>query len=667
MMITRYTHRAAASIVTAGLLAGVPAAVATASEEVGSPIDAQDEASTIDPTDPLAVYGGDPQREAELVAQEARRLIDVELVADGTLFPTLNTDLPYRVAGEPVSTLVLPARDAAYTERDLAALAPLTFLETAPGVYLLSENIVVMEGATLDLRRPGGMQIQMASQENGFTSIVVDGGNLVIQGTPTEPVRFQAWDAQRSQADTDTSDGRAYIRVMGGFASITDATFQDMGFWSGNTGGLALTGTELASTLGLGEGERELPEVYIAAPEGAQTVEEGDPLIVDGSAEGETAVPLTRGVGLYSNGVTAWLSGLTVTGNAYGLFVSDASSVELQNSTFTQSLVDGVVFHREVINSRITGVESSNNAGDGFRVTRGSHAVQIDTVTAANNGANGITVDGTPLSSGPSATGLSSAPSGDHSVLNSRFTNNARYGIAIVGGADMQVRRNTVTGSEFGIMVSDGATEVLVEENRVEAATKQGIAIRDDVAGQVWGNHVIGSEIGIYARASSVAIARNTVEEVTNHGITVVGPSSGSSVSQNLIDGEGSSPIDTVRATGVIVLDTNESPSWVYVNLTERVLRAITRPMTLLWSILAVLLLVTAFSGFRYRGSGFGNPYHDRTPLHELTRGMVDPATVPGVKVPVPVEASAEESSGRSRPGQSALPTRRPQHEPVRA
>lgn len=663
-VITRVVATTLASVV--GMtVAAVPA---MATEEVGAPIDEfQASAQPVAPDSQLEVYGGDPAKEAELVAAEERRLIDVDLVASGTLFPDLNTSMPFRVAGEPVSTLVLPARDAAYTERDLMALAPLSFVETAPGVYELSEHIVVLKGATLDLRRPGGMLINMSSQASGFASIVVAGGNLVVAGTPTEQVQFQARDTQRGQADTDTGDGRAYIRVMGGYASITNGSFSDLGFWSGVTGGLSLTGTEVASTLGLSsDGQREIPEVYLAAPDTAQTVDPGEPLVVDGSSEGETGVDLARGAGLYSTGVTAWLSGLTVNGNAYGLFVSDATSVELQNSSFMNNLVDGVVFHREVVNSRVTGVESSDNRGDGFRVTRGSQGVLLDTLEAANNGGNGITIDATPLANGPSATGLPVSSYGGHSVLNSRFTNNGRYGIAVYGGDGIVVRSNTVEGSEFGIMASDVASNISVEENRVESPLKQGIVFRDGVDGQIWGNVVNGGEIGIYVRDSTAAVARNTIGEVTSHGITMVGAVNGSLIAQNLVDGQGNSPIDTVRASGVSVLDNNESPSWVYQNITERIIRGVTKPMTLLWTILAVLLILTAFRGFRYRGSGFGNPYHDRTPLHELSQGMVDPSTVKGVLTPLEMElheARAPYDAGH----RTDLSRRDPDRERVRA
>jgi len=625
--------------------------------DVGSPLATPAPSAPSTASNPLLdSYGGDPQKEAELVAQEQRRIIDVDLVASGTMVPGLDVALPFRVAGQPVSTLVLPARDSAYTERDLVSLAPLSFVATAAGEYLLSENIVVLKGATLDLRNPGGLVIKMASQDNGFASIVIDGGSLVVEGTPTEPVKFQGWDSQRSLPDTNTADGRAYIRVIGGFASITNATFADLGFWSGLTGGLSLTGTQVASPLGIsGDGTRQIPEAYLAAPADAQTATPGKPLVVDGSNTGTTGVGLTGGAGLYSTGVTAWLSGLTVTGNAYGLFVSNASSVELQNSKFLNNLVDGVDFHREVTNSHIKGVESSSNGGDGFHISRGSQGVLLDTVEAANNKGNGITIDAAPLSDGPSATGFPIIAYGGHSVLNSKVTNNGHYGIAVLGGDGIVLRRNTITGGDFGIVVAKASQGIDIEENRIDSAAKQGIAVRDGAEGTIFGNLVVGGKIAVFVRDSKVSVTRNTIQDVSSHGVTMVGETSGSTVAKNLIDGHGNSPIDTVRGKGVSVLSTNESPTWVYQNITERVIRVVTKPMTMLWTVLALILIFTAFRGFRYRGSGFGNPYRDRSPLTALSRGMVDPATVPGVVRPIETEFRAAPTPV----GSTGLPHRR--------
>lgn len=671
-MNTQHTIvRTGMSLVFAAVASGVIAGPAFAADEAGSPLDdvTQDVAAEVE----SGIYGGNPEQEAALVAQEERRLIDVDLVANGILFPQFDASRPFRVATEPVSTLVLPARDSAYTEADLEQIAPQSFYSITPGEYVLSEHLVLMEGATLDLRRAGGLTLHLASQEDGFASIVVDGGSLVVEGTPGEPVSIDAWDSVRAIPDTSTGDGRAYIRVKGGYASMSEVKLSNLGFWSGVTGGLSLTGTELASTLGL-TGEAEIPEVYLAAPEEAQTVEAGKPLVVDGSSEGETGVDLTRGSTLYGNGVTAWLSGLTVTGNAFGLFVSDANSIELQNSEFTGNLVDGVVFHREVTNSRVTSVKSVSNGGDGFRVSRGSQSVLLDSVTASGNAGSGIVIDGSPLALGPSATGQTVAVYGGHSVVNSTISENGKNGIVLRGGDDLLVRRNTISGSTFGIVVSEGATNVTIDENRISGADKQGIALKEGVQGAVTGNAVEGGHSGIHIRDSSVVVERNTVEDVHGHGVTFVGDVAGSVAGLNLITGEGNSPIDSVRASGASIKDNNDISGWTYVNLVDRIIRIISKPMTFMWTLLALLLLITAFRGSSSRDGGFSSPYRDRTPLHQLTRGAVDPSTVPGVVTVAPPQAPSAPVYGgtpehvavpAAAHHHSGLPRRRPEHETV--
>ena len=59
---------------------------------------------------------------------------------------------------------------------------------------------------------------------------------------------IKSWDPASESADLNTTDGRSYVRVIGGSAEFTHVVFADLGFWSGRTGGVALTGTESAPT-----------------------------------------------------------------------------------------------------------------------------------------------------------------------------------------------------------------------------------------------------------------------------------------------------------------------------------------------------------------------------------------------------------------------------------
>ncbi len=57
-------------------------------------------------------------------------------------------------------------------------------------------------------------------------------------------MRLTSWDPNINTADTRVNDGRAYVRVIGGELRMSHAQVEYLGFWSGSTGGLALTGSD---------------------------------------------------------------------------------------------------------------------------------------------------------------------------------------------------------------------------------------------------------------------------------------------------------------------------------------------------------------------------------------------------------------------------------------
>ena len=75
---------------------------------------------------------------------------------------------------------MLPARDASYTFDDLLEYLPRSLVRQPDGSYLLSENIVVEQGATLSIRSREGLVLRLASDDSGFISIVTIGGSLEV-------------------------------------------------------------------------------------------------------------------------------------------------------------------------------------------------------------------------------------------------------------------------------------------------------------------------------------------------------------------------------------------------------------------------------------------------------------------------------------------------------
>ncbi len=562
-------------------------------------------------------YPGDPALESLLVAAEDRRLIDVRSISNAAGWTNANQGRPYRLVTGNTYTLVLVRRDAPYTLDDLLQYAPSTFVRQPDGSYLLSENIVVEQGATLKLSSQEGLVLRLASSPSAFVSIVTIGGGLEIAGTAERPVEISGWDPGANAPDAETSDGRAYLRVTGGHATLAHARFHDLGFWSGATGGVALTGTAPPETF-TGDGE----EKAVADP-GAPSVY-GEELLPVGGAE---SLNLAPNLGAYSF-VSADIDDVESRANAFGLFVTSAAGVDIRDSTFADNLVDGLVLHRGVTDTVVHNSTASGNGVDGLRLARATTGVIVDRLSAEANGRNGVTLEGGPLAGGPSATGAPTGSYGNNAVNDSLVRGNGRYGIEAVGGRQLVLDGNTVDGHAMGIVVADDVDGVTITDNIVENSTEQGIALRDGVRDAlVQGNSVAGGEIGIYLRDATGTIDRNTVTDVSNHGVTIIRDLAAVTVSNNTVAGRGSSAIDAARSESDAVIRGNDITSWQSTKPLDVILRGIFQPLTIVWIALGLIVLVTAVTGLRRRHprSGPTHPYSSHMPLSSLTAGIADP------------------------------------------
>lgn len=554
-------------------------------------------------------YPGDPDTEARLVAAEERRVLDIRSTLQHAVLDGKLPDGPFRLTTTGIPTIVLIARDTPYTIPELSRMAPRSVEAQDDGAYLLSEHIYVAEGATLRIAATGHGLLRLSGGPDGFVTIVTDGGDLEIQGSPDLPLEVTSWDSALEAPDTVTADGRPYIRVYAGHAELVDVELSNLGFWSGVTGGLSLTGAVLPEGLEATAIEEVAPEEQIP---GVEALGDGAESLQTLSVEEEV-----------SDGyASALIQSVEVTGDAFGLFVTNSDRVEVRDSTFADNLVDGLVLHRDVTNSTVTGSSATGNAQDGFNLTRATSSVVFDGLVARDNGRNGITIEGRPLVDGPSATGITVTSYGDNEVRNSTSTGNGRYGIEVVGGSEITLRGNEVAANTMGIVVTAGATAVTIEGNSIESSLNQGVALRD--AGtdlRVIDNRIQGADIGIFARDAGGRIEDNRISDVVNHGIALVGETGGSAIVGNVVSGAGPSAIDVFRTTGTAVRD-NDTAEWTSTKPLDVILRRVFQPLTVLWSVLIIALVVSVIAR-RPRTPGF-DPFADQKPLSAFTRGVVD-------------------------------------------
>ena len=184
-------------------------------------------------------YPGNAATEPARVDAEDARINDVRSMTSTAAWRDVDTTQPYRLATGHRITLVLVPRERPYDMAELAEISPSSVKKRSERSYLVQEHVVVLDGATLTVT---DQRVRLASDATGFSSVVTLGGTLAVRGSAKEPARFVAWDPHKKAPDTNTADGRGYIRLLGGRSVITDAQFSDLGFWSGRTGGLSITG-----------------------------------------------------------------------------------------------------------------------------------------------------------------------------------------------------------------------------------------------------------------------------------------------------------------------------------------------------------------------------------------------------------------------------------------
>ena len=603
----------AAGVVVTLLLAGgvVPASAATASAQ-SSPIVRG--GSLADPRP----YPGNPEAESKLVAAENARLIRVRALSDTATRLDVAQSKPYRLAVGTTPTLVLVARDAAYTIDELTSVAPRSVTKLSDGSYLVTENIVVQQGATLQFASKSGLTVHLASGSKGFVSIVADGGTLVVRGSTEAPVTVDSWDSVTGKEDDLTADGRAYLRVYGGRAQFINAEFTKLGFWSGLTGGVALTGTKLLDDPSAGGNGSTDSGATVGTDSQAPKALSGDLLPADG---GLTTLSVDGSTDDYGY-ATGLIQGVTFKGDAYGFFVSSSDRVEIRDSVIEDSLVDGLVLHRDVSNSNVESTIARNNAQNGFRLARATSSVTFQRLQAIDNGRDGISLEGGPLAEGPSATGIPTTVYGNNEVTASTSTGNGRYGIEVVGGTNIVIAGNTVSHNVMGIVVSKATTGIAITNNEVTDSQKQGIVLKDSALdAKVTDNKVTNTAIGIYARDAGGNFQDNRISAVTNHGISLLGSTGNSTIVGNTISGIGPSAIDVGRTTNSAVRS-NDVSGWHGTKPLLVVVHSILQPLTILWVVIGLAVIFSVL--FVRRRRTIADPFAGQAPLATFTRGIVE-------------------------------------------
>jgi parallel beta-helix repeat protein len=545
-------------------------------------------------------------KQANLVAAEDQRVFNiVGTVLSGTAPRELTSP------GAP-PTLVLPSRLSPYTLDNLVSAGAVV---RQPGALLVVKNVLLAPGARLDVAVPGG-QLRLSSGPSGFTSLVGFKATLELSGSDRAPLTVTSWNPATNTPDTDETDGRAYLRSIGGRMDLTDVTVADLGFWSGRTGGVAWTGSASAPATG-----------------------------------------------------TA--TGVTISGNHYGIFLARSTGVLINGAQISRSTMDGVSVHSNALGTQLWRVDTMHSGRNGIDVSAGAQQTTMRGVAATGNVRNGIYLDGTPPASGPNADGGTTRQSAVFSVDGSTSRGNSEHGILVTNANDVTLTNNTVAANRDGIIVRGVTRGVVLRANHISSPGGFAVAVRGGAKDAVVDQNVISDALTAVQVNDSVAtVTNNEIADMTLHGVSLIGRSSGSSVTDNRVTGRGPSAVDTSRLAfgGVVSESGNDDTNWAIDRDDVQLISSYVRkqPLVLLWFLTLVApLAAQMIYRKRNRWTLGQHPYAGRSPAAGAPAVPVTNAALP--HVPVPRATAASTPPFRPSPVPRARPRPTPYPRPAAA
>ncbi|MDT0277360.1 right-handed parallel beta-helix repeat-containing protein [Blastococcus goldschmidtiae] len=464
---------------------------------------------------------------------------------------------PYVQAVEGTETLVLTPRGLDYGLADLVAEGAAEVLPD--GAVLLTRHVLVAPGARLGIVAPGG-DLRLRSDATGITSLVAWKADLELAGDDGDALTVTSWDARSARPDDDVTDGRAYIRTVSGDLETSHVDVAGLGFWAGRTGGVALTGGSSGPATGT---------------------------ITDSSFEE----------------------------GHYGVFVSETDGLEVTGSRFARNAIDGLTLHRRTVDTTVIDSTATGNDRNGVSADQGSEEVTLTGIRAARNAEYGVYFSGRPLSDGPSAGGASLRAYGNLAITGGQLTDNGKGGVRVVGANDVAIVGTEVADNRDGIVLVDTAAPTTVAGTTVTGDHRFGISATGGAA-TISDNRVTEGETAIRIRAASAAVTGNTVEEASNHGISVVGAAVATSVVDNTVAGRGPSGLDLHRlAPGVVIEQSGndleqwvrDRDNWVYWSTFVP-----NHPMLVLWVVILGAPLALGLRARRNRLAVGSAPYRDQ-------------------------------------------------------
>lgn len=321
--------------------------------------------------------------------------------------PLTNT---VRVGGDGTATSLTQIRDA------LGPDAPL--VETAPGEWLLTANLQMDAGVTLNLKgtAAGGDAnwLKLSSNPTGFVALNIFDARLDAAST-----KVTSWDTMLNDVDRTIDDGRAYVLVKGrrgpdSTVDVIDSEFAHLGYKKGQSYGFSLR--------------------------------------VD-----NTFLPFLTIHGTIRNS--------SFHENYHGAYIANGANILWQGNSFYQNARVGLELRNGTEAVRVLENRFFGNASHGLLIYGQSSNSEIVNNEAFDNKLTGLMIEG----------------GSDYNVIagNRAYRNDA--GIGLYDSSFNQLRNNTLEYNAVGVRIGGGeggqSTENLVEGNWIYGSYHYGLRI----------------------------------------------------------------------------------------------------------------------------------------------------------------------------------------------
>lgn len=377
--------------------------------------------------------------------------------APGTAQPTAGTAGTARPAPVAVraalraGVITLSAgEDVTLSALSAAVRSPAVLRELGPGEWWLGADLVILPGASLRIAAPETRWLKLRSEAGKFVSVKALGGGLAIEGSCVS-----SWDTAAGRADTENTDGRAFLLARGkGEMTVDHAQIRYLGYGAVESYGLSW---------------RELG--------------------TRGSLVGSSVSNLYYGVYSYQ------VDGLVIRGNEvydnvlYGIDPHTGSRrLVIEANVVHDNGKHGIILAEECVDSVIRGNVVYRNGHHGIVLYQRSDRNTVEDNETFLNAAQGINVN----------------ESSDNVVRGNRAYRNGESGIGVGETGqrnaveDNQVRAN----QQDGVRLVSEAAHTAVRRNVIGDNVRYGIYVDGDGGFEVAANTIFGSRVGVLLKGT---------------------------------------------------------------------------------------------------------------------------------------------------------------------